>query len=910
MGQRKDAPGTYQINQKEDQGLQLYDDFEHFRHNQGETIHAYYVWFAKLINDMRNIKMTMSRMQLNSKFVNNMFFEWALPSTYVPPHLADNAHLDSDDCDVFDFDVDEAPMVQTMFMANLSFADPVYDEVDSSYDSYILSEVHDHDHYQDAVCEYHEEHEMHDNVLPNHVVDSHADYTSDSNMISYDQYVKDNAVLGVQSNVFSVPNDAYMMLYNDMFEPHAQSVSKTSRNTVVNNSLTAELATYKEQVELSHQVKAKALKEQTTASRPIKVLMVYPPDIPATLVPRVLPTKSQVKINIFTLIQLFSEFDKTCKKRITPTGLTERERGFEQTMECYLKETIVEARCLELKAELSNLRDKSHNDNHNELVNQFSNCEDNVIKQLKTQIFHLQETHSAAEHTLDFRALDSQITQLTEIVIVLQEQNDLFRAKNRKIKQHYKEFFDSIKITRVNCCTDASGSQPRSNTKKNRVSPAKGVNKMKVEEHHRTNKSHLRTTNRVDSSSLSKRTIVLWYLDSGCSKHMTGGYSRLINFVKKFIGTVRFRNDHFGAIMGYGDYVIGDSVISRNGVVERWNRTLVEAARTMLIFSKALMFLWAEAMATACYTQTDPLFTLVTTRPHMSCEDLGKLQPNADIEIFVGYAPSRKEPPRIERPGSPAPAVQVPINSAECLSCGTLYTRNCSCSKRNIEDKILVPKPPKNCARCAKCGHPVNGPYCQGCALLREKLEEDLVTYFQNFQNTSESSDDSINVVNAPREPVVVKQDPGVNPPHINECCCECGNTLDGIYCQQCICKSCGKGAHTGYNCPPKVSIISNPEPCNQTMNNELAQTLPSFDSTCYSDKENSVPCVSKPNFVDESFNIFNPPPQPPIYYCEFCGSNAQYGHYCTPQVPFINPEPGYSQDFNFPQNIHDFQQQ
>nr|GEZ45134.1 hypothetical protein [Tanacetum cinerariifolium] len=246
----------------------------------------------------------------------------------------------------------------------------------------------------------------------------------------------------------------------------------------------------------------------------------------------------------------------------------------------------------------------------------------------------------------------------------------------------------------------------------------------------------------------------------------------------------------------------------------------------------------------------------------------------------------------------------------ECLSCGALYTRKCSCSKGNVEYKILVPKLLENCARCAKCGHPVNGPYCQGCALLREKLEDDLVTYFQNFQNIFESSDDSTNVVNAPREPFVIKKDHGVNPPHIDKCCCECGNALDGIFCQQCICKSCGKGAHIGYNCPPKVSIISNQEPCNQTMNNELPQTLPSFDTTCYSNKENLVPCVLKPNFVDESSNIFNPPSQPPIYSCEFCESNAQYDHYCKPQAPFINPEPGYSQDLNFPQNIHDFQQQ
>ncbi|GJZ20295.1 integrase, catalytic region, zinc finger, CCHC-type containing protein [Tanacetum coccineum] len=44
---------------------------------------------------------------------------------------------------------------------------------------------------------------------------------------------------------------------------------------------------------------------------------------------------------------------------------------------------------------------------------------------------------------------------------------------------------------------------------------------------------------------------------------MMGDRSRLKNFMENFIGIVRFRNDHFGAIMGYGDYVIGDSVISR-----------------------------------------------------------------------------------------------------------------------------------------------------------------------------------------------------------------------------------------------------------------------------------------------------------------------------------------------------------
>nr|GFA84875.1 retrovirus-related Pol polyprotein from transposon TNT 1-94 [Tanacetum cinerariifolium] len=62
--------------------------------------------------------------------------------------------------------------------------------------------------------------------------------------------------------------------------------------------------------------------------------------------------------------------------------------------------------------------------------------------------------------------------------------------------------------------------------------------------------------------------IVLWYLDSGCSKHMTSDRSQLINFVQKFLGTVKFGNDHVAKIMGYGDYQIGNMTISRVYYVE------------------------------------------------------------------------------------------------------------------------------------------------------------------------------------------------------------------------------------------------------------------------------------------------------------------------------------------------------
>ncbi|GJT73261.1 putative ribonuclease H-like domain-containing protein [Tanacetum coccineum] len=104
----------------------------------------------------------------------------------------------------------------------------------------------------------------------------------------------------------------------------------------------------------------------------------------------------------------------------------------------------------------------------------------------------------------------------------------------------------------------------------------------------------------------------------------------------------------------------------QNGVVERRNHTLIEAARTMLIYAKALLFLWAEVVATACYTQNrsivrlrhgktpyellhDKLLDLLFFHVFGALcyltndsENLGKLQPKGDIGIFIAYAPTKK----------------------------------------------------------------------------------------------------------------------------------------------------------------------------------------------------------------------------------------------------------------------------
>nr|GEW90035.1 hypothetical protein [Tanacetum cinerariifolium] len=62
--------------------------------------------------------------------------------------------------------------------------------------------------------------------------------------------------------------------------------------------------------------------------------------------------------------------------------------------------------------------------------------------------------------------------------------------------------------------------------------------------------------------------ICLWIIDSGCSKHMTGNRALLTNFVEKFLGTVRFGNNDFAVIAGYGDVIIGSMTIKKVYYVE------------------------------------------------------------------------------------------------------------------------------------------------------------------------------------------------------------------------------------------------------------------------------------------------------------------------------------------------------
>ncbi|GJS74633.1 retrovirus-related pol polyprotein from transposon TNT 1-94 [Tanacetum coccineum] len=516
-------------------------------------------------------------------------------------------------------------------------------------------------------------------------------------------------------------------------------------------------------------MKAEALKKQTTASRPIKALTMYPPNTPVTLVPRALTKEIKEMKDIFE--EMEAEVDQNVINRkhdeierknllISNDNLiadclskevfyvaTNSELNVSRFTKMHDAQTIVEARCLELKAELSNLRDKVQKDDHAELVIFFSNLEVNHLNlQLKYQ--NLKESFGnkpspPARDTPDFdsvfiigkmkasipgkdnaikRALYFQIIQLTEKVTTLQEQNELFRAENAKVKQHYKELYDSIKITRAKHIEQTTAlttknenlkAQIHENLKCNTIDSVKprvlapgryAIDVEPIPPNIRNNREvHLDYLKHLKESVETLREIVeeakverpldrslasaclytkhsqelLEYAIGTCPKdfnqkdkkhaytplnkkkqvtfedqspsvknvmrnvkqvwkpkqvkqvwkatgkvlthvgHQWRPTGRIFtlrekcpstrltkpkvvpathtenqaitcanqqesnqnwgsnfpnspssNFVKKFIGTVRFGNDHFGAIMGYGDYVIGDSVISRVYYVE------------------------------------------------------------------------------------------------------------------------------------------------------------------------------------------------------------------------------------------------------------------------------------------------------------------------------------------------------
>ncbi|GJT67051.1 retrovirus-related pol polyprotein from transposon TNT 1-94 [Tanacetum coccineum] len=190
---------------------------------------------------------------------------------------------------------------------------------------------------------------------------------------------------------------------------------------------------------------------------------------------------------------------------------------------------------------------------------------EHLKKIYKDQFDSIKKTHALSkEHrdslivqlnskSMENANLKGQIQEKVFVTTALQ--NELSKLKGKNVLDNaattiapgmFKLDLDPL-VHRLKSSTSASRSQPTSNKKNDRISQTPSSN-MK---------------NKVEVVQ-----IALWYLDSGCSNHMTGNRSQLMNFVSKFLGTVRFGNDQIAKIMSYGDYQLGNVTISRVYYVE------------------------------------------------------------------------------------------------------------------------------------------------------------------------------------------------------------------------------------------------------------------------------------------------------------------------------------------------------
>nr|GEW43985.1 integrase, catalytic region, zinc finger, CCHC-type, peptidase aspartic, catalytic [Tanacetum cinerariifolium] len=732
---------------KDERESQLYDEFEYFYQNKGETIHEYYVKGRQnrcqgnydrgavaavnggVQNRVGNVNSGQAK-QINCYNCNRIGH---IARNYTQPKRPRNSEyfkdkmllmqaqengavldeekllfIASGQTNTFDDDVDEAPAptAQTMFMANLSSTNPIYDEAGPSYHSNILSEVQDHDNYVDSVGEYHDVHEMQNDVQPNYVVDSYAKYTSDSNIIPYEHVMNDGNTVSkfakiheaytvAQARCVELEAELSKLKHKIQKDDHSEMIKRFSNLEIDHNKkelFRAENANIEQHYkELYDSIKITCAKIITTAT---------------ALLAKNENLKAQIKRKI-----KYVTIDYVKPKVLAPSiyaidvePIPPRNRNNKEVHIAYLKhhKESVETLC--------------------EIVEE-ARVEKPLDSSLASTCLYTKKSKELVEYVIGtcpkyFNKRDKKIATAP----LTRKKQVTFKETSRTLNDNMQKHVEPRKEKKSNVhvipslgvfsSTEASRSKPRRNTKNTRILPARSDNKKKVEDYPRETivnvgyqwKSTGRKFTLGEQCSLTKFTeskvvplqqpnhIVLWYLDSGYSKHMTGNRSWLKNFVKKFIGTVRFGNDHFGAIIGYEDYVIGDSVISRVYYVEGLEHSLFSVGKF-------------------CDSDLEVAF-----RKH-SCY----VRNEDGVELV-------KEPPSVRRPTPPASVVQVPVVSVE-----PSFDESSSEDVSSAESTQVI-KPHNHLGKWSK-DHPLDNviDYPSHLVSTRKKLATDALWSLYNF---------------------------------------------------------------------------------------------------------------------------------------------------------------------------------
>ncbi|GJS79742.1 retrovirus-related pol polyprotein from transposon TNT 1-94 [Tanacetum coccineum] len=273
---------------------------------------------------------------------------------------------------------------------------------------------------------------------------------------------------------------------------------------------------------------------------------------------------------------------------------------------CNYIETL--EKCERLENELSKRTENVNNKSFNELSKRFSKLEQHLInlelalQQSQEQIKH--DTVWKQKESSSFRELNEIFFEIQDLKAQLQDKNIAIselkklieKMKGKSMETKFEKPSVIRKLNAFKCQKQSIVGKPttfssslekkdfsKSRTKKPIVLPIR-TREPKRKENQSVATPHRKTVTLEPTIKKHRSTfrklyehiveIILFIIDSGSLKHMTGNLKLLRNSVEKFLGTVKFRNDQFALIIGYGYLVQGNVTIKRVYYVEGLNRKL------------------------------------------------------------------------------------------------------------------------------------------------------------------------------------------------------------------------------------------------------------------------------------------------------------------------------------------------
>ncbi|GJU54590.1 retrovirus-related pol polyprotein from transposon TNT 1-94 [Tanacetum coccineum] len=396
--------------------------------------------------------------------------------------ITHNTAYQVDDLDAYDSDCDELNTAKVALMANLSH-----------YGSDALAEVHNYDNMDNNMINQAMQ------VMPSSKQSNVVNYldteiTCDSNIIPYSQYVIESQQAAVQNSNSSAQQDALILSVIEQQKTQVVNCTKINLdNKSVNDTLTAELERYKEQVKLlkegqnvdlnSNDINSVNSPEPTLSSRPTKVEV--PKELPKVSMVNTSLKKLKYHLAGFDVVDLFNTFDqylidelsevqnvfhqmeqaveqhrlesKTFEVKINQV-LNENERLLEQVISKDIVNLIINysvdndyvnvhecEKCLKLETELLNKKDFVEKDIYDNLFRSFVTLEKHCISlgvdtQLNQEIFQRDNpvSNQSAPSFDQYFELNELKAQVSKLI-----------AENEHLKQTYKQHYDSIKPTRI-----------------------------------------------------------------------------------------------------------------------------------------------------------------------------------------------------------------------------------------------------------------------------------------------------------------------------------------------------------------------------------------------------------------------------------------------------------------------------